>query len=317
MALAYLLGGGLSPESRAGVALHQAYPAVRRCYQELQELTGLTQDQLLTDELPEESGQRQSISAIRQAAVAFGIHDVLAEAGVHPAVIGGLSLGGLVGGCLTGAVSRFELYGLLGRLRGIPEVPAGAPAEGIALAFIPAGEDPRGYYGGARADVYLACDFGPTVDGGKRMLMLTGHREALDEMEEELPPGTMAVLDEIESAIHCPLARSAADHLAPFVDALRIDDPRIPLCSSLEPRTLTAAGDIRDLMHRNPVEPVSILHVISELERHGTTLALVLGPSIPEGIIPFPFPVVHITEPEHVEKALAAVREHGLDTAAG
>ena len=313
MTLAYILGGGISPASESGVELHEQYPVVQDCYRELAEFTGLTVPQILSEGLPEEPGPRRSVGAVRQAAVALGIADLLADMDVRPGAVGGLSLGGMVSSCLAGSIERRELVHYLMHTGDAPQVDPGAPAEGIAITFVPADRDPSAYYEPAVPDVYLASDFGPCTDGGARMLMLSGLRTALEKVAAEAPQGTVAVLDQYQIALHTPLRRSARDFLEPWIAAMPLRDPSLPLSSCLEQRTLTTAADVRDLFRRNTTDPVHLLHVCAEMKRQGVKLGLVLGPSIPSGVIDFPFPVVHIETPEHVGQAMSAIYELGIE----
>ena len=313
MTLAYILGGGISPASESGVELHDQYPVVRNCYRELADFTGLTVSQILTEPLPEDPGLRRSVGAVRQAAVAFGIADLLADLGVRPGAVGGLSLGGMVSSCLAGSIERRQLAEYLMHTGDAPQVAPGDPAEGIAITFVPADHDPSSYHEPAVADVYLASDFGPCTDGGARMLMLSGLRTALEKVAAEAPHGTVAVLDQYHMALHTPLRQSARDFLEPWVAAMPLRDPSLPLSSCLEQRTLTTAEEVRDLFRRNPTDPVHLLHVCAEMKRQGVRLGLVLGQSIPSGVVDFPFPVVHIEVPEHVGQAVSAIYDLGIE----
>ncbi|MGF1429276.1 ACP S-malonyltransferase [Kitasatospora sp. LaBMicrA B282] len=315
MTLAYILGGGISPASESGLELHEQYPVVQNCYRELSEHTGLTVAQILSEPLPEEPGPRRGVGAVRQAAVALGIADLLAELDVRPGAVGGLSLGGMVGSCLAGSIERRELARYLMHTGEAPQVVPGAPAEGIAIAFVPTDRDPAGYHEPAVPDVHLASDFGPSVDGGARMLMLSGLRAGLERVAAEAPPGTVAVLDQYRIALHTPLRQAARDFLEPWIAAMPLRDPVLPLSSCLEQRTLGTAEEVRDLFRRNTTDPVHLLHVCAEMKRQGVRLGLVLGPSIPSGVVDFPFPVVHIETPEHVGQALAAIYELGIEIA--
>ncbi|MDH6142624.1 MULTISPECIES: malonyl transferase [Kitasatospora] len=313
MTLAYILGGGISPASESGVELYEQYPVVRECYAELSGYTGLTASQILTEPLPEEPGPRRSVGAVRQAALALGIADLLADLDVRPGAVGGLSLGGMVSSCLAGSIERRELARYLMHTGDAPQVDPDAPAEGIAIAFVPTDRDPAAYHEPAVADVYLASDFGPSMDGGARMLMLSGLRAALEKVAAEAPQGTVAVLDQYQIALHTPLRRAAGDFLEPWITAMPLRDPALPLSSCLEQRTLVTAEEVRDLFLRNTTDPVHLPLVYAEMKRQGVRLGLVLGPSIPSGIVDFPFPVVHIETPEHVGQALSAIYELGIE----
>jgi [acyl-carrier-protein] S-malonyltransferase len=317
MALAFIVGGGLNDVPGSGGALYERHAAVRRTYAEIEEWTGLSFERLIHDPLPAtELRFREGIGALRQAAVAFSIADLLAEQGVLPDVVGGLSLGAMVSASLAGAVSRAELFGLLTAVRSTPLPPEDAPPQGIAMVFT--ARDEAGLASLAqRAGVYPAVDVGPVGDGGYRMVMYAGYRDRLERFAAEAPEGvTVRIPPDRPVAFHSPLQRHLAEHLRPWLDAMTFRDPVIPLCSCLQALTLTTAAQVRDLFERNSVETVSVPHVRSQMRRHGVRLAIVLGPSKIDGIAEQSFPLTYVETPEDVEVALAAVNDLGLSSPA-
>ncbi|KOG89390.1 malonyl transferase [Streptomyces varsoviensis] len=315
MTLGYLFGGGVGTEPH-GLELYHEYPVVRSWYQQVADWTGLTVSQVLEDDLPAAQEERQSVGTVREAALAIGVHDVLAQFGLRPAAIGGLSLGAMTASTLAGALSRQELFEMLAGARDTPELPADAPAQGIALAFAQTADGP-GHPGEGRTGIHLAGDFGPTADGKQRILMLAGHAEALTALAAEAPPGTVVPLPGRTIAVHSPLRRHFRDFMAPRVDAMAFSAPQLPLYSCLERKKLSSADDVRDLFQRNSTDPISLVDVYTGMKSEGVELGLVMGPSIPEGILAFPFPVVHIEKPEHVQQALSTAYDLGIDLTGG
>jgi len=322
MSLGYLFGGGVGTEPH-GLELYRAYPVVRQWYAEVSAWTGLTVGQILEEDLPTAQERRQSVGTVREAALAVAVHDVLAQYDLRPAVIGGLSLGAMAASCLAGAVGRRDLFEMLAYARNTPEPAPGEPEQGIAIAFAPAtaGEGDGGaadaglvgHPGRGVPGVHLAGDFGPTADGSQRLLMLAGRAEALARLAAEVPPGSVVPLPGRTIAVHSPLRRPFREFMAPRIDAMAFADPRLPLLSCLEPKVLTSADDVRDLFQRNSTDPISLVDVYTGMKRQGVELGLVMGPSIPEGILAFPFPVVHIDQPEHIQQALSTAYDLGID----
>ncbi|WEH32275.1 ACP S-malonyltransferase [Streptomyces sp. AM 4-1-1] len=312
MALGFLFGGGVGTEVH-GVELHKAYPVMRDLYEEIAEWTGLTVGQILEEDLPEAPEERQSVGTIRETALALGVHDVLVGHGLRPSVLGGLSLGAMTASALAGAVSRQDLFAMLSHSRYAPEPPAGSPEQGLALAFVAADADLALYRGEGRPGVHASGDFGPTADGAMSIIMLSGERAALDELAAEVTPGTMVPLPDRTIAVHSPLRRPYRDFMAPYVDGMTFVSPSLPLLSCLERGRLATADDVRDLFHRNATDPVSLVDVYAGMKEEGVRLGLVMGGSIPDGILRFPFPVVHVDRPEHIEQVLTTVYELGID----
>lgn len=313
MTLGYILGGGISHDPGAGAELYEAFPVMRAAYQQVQDWTGLTAEQIRTDPLPDEQEPRQAVGSIRQAALALGIHDILAEQGVHPGAAGGLSLGAMTSSCLAGSLDRRTFFQLLLHTRETPPPAADAPAQGLALAFVPVEDDHSTFYEPARPGVHLAGDFGKAFDHSRNMLMLAGYQAALEALAAEVTPGTVVVLPGVTAGVHSPLRQAANDFMVPYLAAIDFQAPVIPLVSCLEERTLASGEDIRDLFVRNAVTPISMVHLISGLASHGTRLGVVLGPAVPEGVIAFPFPVVHVEKPEHVTDLVTAIYDLGID----
>ncbi len=312
MSLGYLFGGGVGTEPH-GLELYRTYEVVQRWYEQVSAWTGLTVGQILEEDLPTAQEERQSVGTVREAALAIGVHDVLASFNLRPAAIGGLSLGAMTASCLAGSLGRRELFEMLASSRDTPEPPADDPRQGIAIAFGPVTDGAPSHPGENLPGVYLAGDFGPTADGSQRLMMLAGHADALGALAADVPPGTVVPLPGRTIAVHTPLRRPYREFMAPRIDAIPFSDPEIPLLSCLEPKVLRTAADVRDLFQRNSTDPISLVDVYTGMKEQGVRLGLVMGPSIPEGILAFPFPVVHIERPEHIEQALTTAYELGID----
>ncbi|WBB80348.1 hypothetical protein O7606_02915 [Micromonospora sp. WMMD882] len=312
MTLGYLFGGGVGNEPR-GVDLYRKYPLAQEFYAQVAQWTGLTVGQILDEDLPRAPEERQSVGTVREAAHAIAVHDVLARHGLRPTVLGGLSLGGMSAASLAGAVSRRALFEMLAHARGAPQRPADAPEQGLALSFAPTGGDLGPYRGDGRPGVYLAGQFGPTADGATRILMLSGEKAALDELAADLPQGSTVEMPGRSMAIHSPLRMPFREFMAPYLDAMPFTDPELTLVSCLDRRILVTAADVRDAFHRNPTDPINLVHLYDAMRDEGVRLGLVMGGSIPDGILRFPFPVVHVDHPEHVELAVTTAFELGID----
>jgi [acyl-carrier-protein] S-malonyltransferase len=312
MTVSYLLGSGVA-EKPTGDKLHERYPVMRDWLAQVEAWTGVTPHQIFTEFGPdaEHGGLVRVVPRVRSAALALGICDILAESGVRPSAAGGTSLGGMVAACVGGAIDRESLFGLLVQLGSVPERPD-APAHGVALAYVPAAEDLAWYYGPENPGVHLACDIGSSADGAMRLLMLGGLRTDIDAMAERAPLGTVFVTP-IEEAFHTPLMQHVADFIEPYIRQMPFTDPQIPVYSALEPRTLRTAAEIRDMFLRNTTNTVQMTDVQNAMAQDDPKVVIVPGPSLPAGVLRFPFPVTHIELPEHVTEALTALYEAGVE----
>jgi [acyl-carrier-protein] S-malonyltransferase len=311
MTLAYLFGSGIG-EKPSGASLYDHYPLMRKWLDQVRQWTGVTPEQIFTTDNEREDAAG-AVPRVRSAALAIGVHDLLADAGVHPQLLGGASLGGMISSCLAGAVDREELFGLLVRLGEAPGPPEGSPPQGVAVAYVPANADNLDwYYGAGRDGVHLACEIGTTVDGTMRALMLSGYREALERLVAEAPPGQVFVT-QYTWAFHSPLQQFLTDHMRPYFETTGFRDPVVPICSPFEPGLLTTADQIRDVFVRNATDRVSLEAVEAEMHRRRVSLAIVPGPSLPAGVLKHPFPVVHVETPEHLSDAMTAIYELGVE----
>ncbi|MGV9249263.1 ACP S-malonyltransferase [Streptomyces sp. NPDC003710] len=311
MTLAYIVDGGLNDPPGNGSDLYTSFASVRRLYASVAEWTGVPVDRLLARELPPQQEYREA-GAIRQAAVAFAICDLLAEKGIRPGFLGGLSLGGMIGASLAGSITRADLFGLLAHLRGAPE-PTGR-AQAVARGIVPADMDPEVALGGLPEGVHISADLGVTGTWGSRMLLLSGYRDSIDELAGRLPKGTVEVHEGVAIGYHSPLCAPVAAYLEPAVVDIEFRDPKLPLCSYLDEKTVTTADEVRDIFLRNQTEAVSLPYVVAELERHGTELALLIGPAqIDLFSGSAPFPVVQIETPQHLEEIFPYLHDLGIN----
>ncbi|MDX2911442.1 hypothetical protein [Streptomyces griseiscabiei] len=146
-----------------------------------------------------------------------------------------------------------------------------------------------------------------------RILLLSGGRKALDASAAGLPPGTVAPLPDRPIAVHSPLRGHFREFMAPYIDAMPFEAPEPPLVSCPKRKPLTTAEDVRDLSDRSPTDPISLVDVCDETKDQGVRLGLILGSSIPDGILGFPFLVVHVDKQEHIQQVLTSVYEFGGD----
>ncbi|HEX6344391.1 hypothetical protein [Umezawaea sp.] len=309
MTLGYLLGGGVGAVPQ-GTELYDAFPGVQRTYDEVSGLTGVPVERMLAGELPDELRERRTIGMVREAALALAVHDQLAASGIRPGAIGGLSLGAMTASCLAGAVDRPAFLDVLLR-SGAHEEPSGGPEEGLAIAAVPGpdGADELTVDG----EVYRAGYFGRTADGAQGIYLLAGHLDALHRVAGERPAGQVTVLPGRAVAVHTPLRNHLRDALAPHVAGMAFTAPDVPLYSCFDEKRLTTAEDVRDVFLRNAVDPIDLTQVTRAMHAGGVELGVVVGGSIPEGLLSFPFPVVHVQRPEDVEKLLLTSYELGVE----
>lgn len=314
MTLASVFGTNLFHYDPKGVVeFYEEFPAVRASFEQASRWTGLGVEPLLYQNgaYDNETGRIRAVS-VGLAAAQFGIQDVLVEKGLRPDVVGGLSLGGLVSSSVAGAIERRDLMRTL-MAADHETAPSGEDRpEGIAAAYLGPDVDPHRYYGEGRDGVFLSADFGLDAQGRVRIVMLSGYRDALEKLAAEEPEGMVNVTPGADLAVHSPLREPLRELTRARIAGTPFQDPRLPLCSCLEQRTLGSAEEVRDLFVDNVARPISLVHLTAELRRHGTRLALVVGPSPVMNALQYPFPTVFVDSPAAVPQAVAAVFEHGV-----
>ncbi|WP_225663153.1 hypothetical protein [Streptomyces sichuanensis] len=304
-------------EGSAAGPMYERHSAARAVYRQVEEWTGYDADQLLGRSAPPPGAPSRRVKALQQAAQALAVHDVLAGHGVRPSVTGGISLGAQVAACIAGAVSREALFTLFARSWDEPQEHRGRTAgraQGVAFVGLPVAEDPDGdaYAPERVGGSYRGVDLGPVGDGTMRCVMFSGYLDQLERLADALPPGhRVAKISPELPATHSPIQQRIGEAMAAEIAGMDFLDPQIPVCSCLEPRTLTTAGDVRDLFLRITTTGVSVPKLLDGLRRHEPALAVVLGPSQFNRYLRSVVPVAHVERPGQVDAALEAVGAAG------
>ncbi|GAA0223701.1 hypothetical protein [Cryptosporangium japonicum] len=317
MTLAFTFGGGMAMDA-PGTALCDRFPILGDWMRQVADWTGIAADRLLTEDFTAAfySGDvsvqpdLRFVAEVRQAAYSIGLADVLADRGILPDVIGGSSLGFMIGATLAGAIDRRELFGYLRASTELPLHPEGEAPRAVAICVVAHELGLEGYLDG-QPGVHLACEVGQFIDGAHGMYMFTGYVDALQSLAARKAPGEVNVVTALGGA-HSPLQQFHHDLMAPHVAAMTFTDPRIPVISGLSDRTLTTAAEIRTDLERNSTTSTAMYHVLRGLARHETRLALVLGVSSATDLFAFPFPVYPVVTAEDFDGLGAAVYDAGV-----
>ena len=293
------------------IHLYERSAAMRRCVDLASRWTGVGVDLLLRKrDIPDEQSTMR-INSVALAAISFGLQDALAEIGVIPMAVGGLSLGEQVSAAATGAIARRDMINILFTASHEPASSAPGQEEAIAFVFVPADQDPSPYYEPRCEGVYLGVTFGKVRSGEGEALMLSGYRSALEEFAARHPKGNVRVRDQHVccAAYHSPLRARARAGLARMLDEAHIDDPAMPMCSSIVDQPVTTAAGVRELLLRNSVETVRVAKMITQVMSYQPRLVVTIGPAMAKGLFTFPVPVVHVDSLETLAEAADAVAE--------
>ncbi|MDQ0935054.1 hypothetical protein [Streptomyces turgidiscabies] len=307
MKIAYLVDGGLSDLPGAGVDLYERYPQVQEIYAKAAEWTGLTVDRMLRWELDRQQ-EYQQVGLIRQACVILGVADLLAERGVRPDVIAGMSLGSLVGACLAGAVERQDLFTFLRRKTEVP--PPTGPAQGCAGLLVPVDADDEEYLGQLVEGTWVGGELGLRRNNTVRGFMVSGYVDALLQLKDKLPEGAMHMIPDVKVAVHVPLCADQNEYLEPVWSKMNFRDPEIPLCSCKERGMLTSAEDVQKWYLGNQVDKVSHPDMFHNVIQNDPQVAFLLGPAkLDIYLDALPCPVIQIENDEQLADAMTALYE--------
>ncbi|MGW9175590.1 ACP S-malonyltransferase [Streptomyces decoyicus] len=310
--LAFLCGTDLDTYDPSGpAAFYDSSPVLRHRYRKVADWTGVEAGRLLGRDRAR-TGTREGalIGRLALATAMLGIHDVLAVHNIRPGVLGGLGIGTMVASSLAGALPRDALIRTLADGGG-PDEPNRAGA--LALAFLPAGHDPEWYRDALDAGIRYSGALGEDTSGTYRVVLLTGYGDALGRLAAGAPTGAVRISESNPVTVHSPLGREAHGRMRRLVTGLPFTAPALPLCSTLEAKTLRTADDVGELFLRNVVQPADLGSLTAEMHAHGTRLGLVLGPSLPRNLLRFPFPVVHVESPADIPRAISAILEFGVE----
>jgi [acyl-carrier-protein] S-malonyltransferase len=297
MRIAYFMLKSAQDQYVGNTELHEKYATVQKLHEDISRWTGLTVGELLHDVSEPEEGTRHSIQEMRSLAAHLALHDVLAEEGIMPEVVMGLSLGILSAACMAGSLAREDAFRLLWEKREVNNLPSAGSAQGVAMCRVAGGKTPEYYYENGRDGVYLAVDFGLLPDGSAQYLMLGGYKKALEELVAAEPDVMML---RAPRAAHTPLRQKESDFIRSYLMNCEFSDPRLPLITCQDQRTLTQAVQVRDAIWENQIMPASIPDGLAQLARHEVGFCLALGRPQVHKFMKFPVPIVRVAEPADV-----------------
>lgn len=295
------------------IALYERSAAMRRSLDLASQCTGVTVDLLLRKRDVTDEKDTMRVNGVALAAISLGLQDALAEIGITPIAVGGLSLGEQVCAAAAGAMARRDMFGMLYRASHEPSSSAPGQEEGIALVSVPAGQDPTPYYEPQCEGVYLGLSFGKAISGGGESLVLSGYRSALEEFAARHPKGMVKLRDQriCAAAYHTPLRARATAGLARLLDDARIDDPAVPICSCIVDQPVTTASGVREMLLRNLVETVRVSAMFAQVMSYEPSLVVTLGPAMGKGWFTLPVPVVHVDSQQTLDEVADVIAAPG------
>jgi [acyl-carrier-protein] S-malonyltransferase len=119
----------------------------------------------------------------------------------------------------------------------------------------------------------------PANLNGAGQIVVAGHAGAVDRLMTLARAQNARVqrLD-VSAPFHCPLMRPVADGLGRFLAGVTIREPRIPVVSSVEPRTIDGPADITALLVSQVTAPVRWEETMQAVHGFAPARALEVGP---------------------------------------
>lgn len=276
LAIAYIFPGQGSQQPGMGKDLADNFVAARRVFEEVDEALGFPVSRLCF-EGPAETLQLTENTQPAILSVSVAVLRVLETEGFpQPAYVAGHSLGEYSALVAAGAVNLADAARTV-RARGRYMQEAVLPGQGAMAAVMGAelGEIERVCIAASQGQVCA-----PANINSSNQVVIAGHTGAIDRAIELLKDiGAKRVVKlNVSAPFHSALMMPAQERLAVDLEALSLDDLRLPLVSNVDAALVRKAVDVRDSLIRQVSSPVRWLESVELLIREGVDNFVEVGP---------------------------------------
>jgi [acyl-carrier-protein] S-malonyltransferase len=290
-----------------GVELAARYPVARRVFDDASAAVGLDLLQLCRDG-PEERLRETENTQPAILTCSWAVASVLAEHGVHPDLVAGLSLGEYTALVAAGSLSlRDAVVVVRQRGRFMQEAAQGRSTAMAAVLGLDADR------------VAAICRQAPGLVevanfSAPGQVVIAGETDAVNGACDRLKAaGARRVIPLAVSApFHTSLMQPAADRLASVLEGTPIQRARIPVVANATARTVAAPEEIRGSLIEQVASAVRWEESVRALRRMGATMFIETGPGTTlAGLIKKTAPDVGVWSVEDhatLESALAALK---------
>jgi [acyl-carrier-protein] S-malonyltransferase len=258
-----------------GRDLAVAFEPARRTFDEADECLGVALSALCFEGPPEVLGRTEHAQPALLA-TSVAVYRVLAEtAGLVPRVVAGHSLGEWSALVVAGALSFGDaLRGVRERGRAMQEaVPVGMGAMAAIMGLDGATLEPL-CEAAAEGEVLAPANL-----NGAGQTVVAGHAGAVARLVRlAAERGARARALDVSAPFHCALMAPAADAVARFLDAIEVQEPQIPVVTSVEARPVRDRADVAALLVAQVTAPVRWHGTTDALRAFEPTAALEVGP---------------------------------------
>jgi [acyl-carrier-protein] S-malonyltransferase len=258
-----------------GRDLAAAFEPARRTFEEADDCLGIALSTLCF-EGPAETLVRTEHAQPALLATSVAVYRVLAEtAELAPRVLAGHSLGEWTAMVVAGALTFADaMRGVRERGRAMQEaVPVGVGAMAAVMGLDVAA---LGQLCETAAEGEVVA---PANLNGAGQTVVAGHAGAVARVVRlAADRGARARALDVSAPFHCALMAPAADAVARFLDGITLQDPRIPVVTSVEARPVRDRTDAAALLVAQVTAPVRWEDTMHALRAFEPTAALELGP---------------------------------------
>ena len=307
--LAFVFPGQGSQAVGMGKAFHDASPAARAVFEQVDAALGVPLTRVMFDGPERELALTANTQpAVLTASVAAAA--ACAERGLTPALVAGHSLGEYSALVVAGALQLADAVRVV-RKRGElmqEAVPVGTGAMaaimGLSLDVVEAVCRES-----AQGDVVEIANINSAAQ-----IVIAGHARAVERAVALAGQrgGKKSVLLPVSAPFHCALMKPAADRLAAELRGVTVAAPRIPVVRNVDAGVTRSASDVVPLLLSQVASPVRWTDCVARLAAEGATTFVEVGPGrvltaltrrIVDGAR-----ALSVEDPASLDKALAAVK---------
>jgi [acyl-carrier-protein] S-malonyltransferase len=273
--MAFVFPGQGSQAPGMGKDLAENFPVARQVFEEADDALGFAISRLCFDG-PAEDLQLTENTQPAILTVSVAAYRAMLAAGIEaPAFVAGHSLGEYSALVAAGALSLSDAVRTV-RARGRymqEAVPVGTGAMAAAIG----GDLEAVERICAEASQDQVCSIANI--NAPNQIVIAGDAEAVDRAVELLKGVARKVVKlKVSAPFHCALMKPAQDRLAVDLEALKFNEPAMPVVTNVDARATTAPDELRDALVRQVSAPVRWVESMQLLMSHGVERLVEVGP---------------------------------------